>query len=103
MCPTALVLSWEVVVCSIEVGHQRARDLCAEYPTGYSPRSAPVVLVEALTIGCGKEPDIAILTSLPPYGLICVHDWAVAHALLYLVLSLEHSRGFGYSVQQAGD
>src|SRR5512133_2336111 len=100
VCPAALVLPWEVVVCGIEIGDQRPLELCAQYPLGYCSPSGVVVLVVALTRRCGEKPHIAVLTFFSPHRLVSMYDAALSDALMHLLLCLLHNRSFGYSMQQ---
>src|SRR5437773_12087738 len=82
MYPAALVLPRKVVVCCIKVCHQCAIEVRAEYALGYSPCPAVVVLIVPLTFWCTEKPDVAILSSLPPTGLVPMYDAALSHPLM---------------------
>src|SRR4051812_25746611 len=100
MHPAALMLTGQVVVRYIEISDQRAPKLRAQYSFGYSPASAMVILVVALTLWSAEAPDVAVVSTFSPPRLVSMHDGAFPHPLFDSGSTRLHLLGLCHSVQQ---
>src|SRR5437588_3626595 len=81
MSPTALVLSWKVVVSTVEICAEHSPKVRTQYSLGYRPTSAVVVFVQALSLWCEEAPDITVVPFFPPGGFIAMYHLACAYPL----------------------
>src|SRR6266566_2088466 len=91
------MLSWEVVVSTVEVARHHSSKVRAHYSFGYPTPTAVVVLVQSLSLWCEEAPDIAVLSPFSPGGFITMYHLALAYRFfdscdsLFQRLSLYHS------------